>query len=145
MTDSPASADVPDVPEAELSLVAVVVPDYDAGIAFFTAIPGMGLREDSPSTTNDGRPKRWVVVGPDGGGTGLLLAQADGGDQEAVIGRQVGGRVGFFLRVRDFDTALSALKVAGATIHREPRDEPYGRVVVFEDPWGNRWDLLGPI
>ena len=83
-----------------LSLTAVVVEDYDPAIEFFVQKLGFELAEDSPAVTNDGRPKRWVVVRPPGGQTGLLLARADGADQEAVTGRQVAGRVGFFLRGR---------------------------------------------
>ncbi len=127
-----------------LALVAVVVRDYDEALAFYVGVLGFELAEDSPSLTNDGRPKRWVVVRPPGGETALLLAQADGPVQEAVVGGQFAGRVGFFLRVEDFDAVHGRLLAAGATVHGEPRDEPYGRVVVFEDVAGNRWDLLGP-
>jgi catechol 2,3-dioxygenase-like lactoylglutathione lyase family enzyme len=129
---------------AFLQQIALVVPDYDAAIAFFVEVLGFELVEDSPSLTNDGRPKRWVVVRPPGGQTALLLAQADGEEQEAVVGRQVAGRVGFFLRVDDFDVTFDRLVAAGATIVRPPRHEPYGQVAVFEDLCGNRWDLLGP-
>ena len=116
-----------------VSLVALLVDDYDDAISFYCDVLGFELVEDSPSTTNDGRPKRWVVVRPPGGETGILLARRDGGEQASLVGRQHGGRVGFFLRVDDFDSTLTALTEAGAKIHGEPRDEPYGRVVVFED------------
>jgi predicted enzyme related to lactoylglutathione lyase len=79
-----------------------------------------------------------------GAQTGLLLAQADGPDQEAVIGRQVGGWVGFFLQVKDFEVAYQRMSAVGVLFHGKPRTEPYGRVVVFSDVAGNRWDLLGP-
>ena len=125
-----------------VSLVALLVDDYDDAITFYTEVLGFELVEDSPSTTTDGRPKRWVVVRPPGGETGILLARRDGDDQRALVGKQHGGRVGFFLRVDDFDSTLTALTEAGAKIHGEPRDEPYGRVVVFEDLYGNKWDLL---
>ena len=99
----------------------------------------------SPSFTNDGRPKRWVVVRPVGAETGLLLALADGPDQQARVGDQTGGRVGFFLRVDDFDATYRRMELADVTFVGPLRDEPYGRVVVFEDHCGNRWDLLGPL
>ncbi|MHB8690189.1 MAG: VOC family protein [Solirubrobacteraceae bacterium] len=129
---------------AFLHLAAIVVDDYDAAIAFFVDALGFELVEDSPSLTNDGRPKRWVVVRPAGAETGILLARADGDDQATVVGRQVAGRVGFFLRVDDFDVAYQRMKLAGVEFVSSPRTEAYGRVVVFLDIAGNRWDLLGP-
>jgi catechol 2,3-dioxygenase-like lactoylglutathione lyase family enzyme len=127
-----------------LDLITIVVDDYDQAIGFFTGALGFDLVEDSPSLTNDGRPKRWVVVRPPGAETGILLARADGQDQAAVVGNQVAGRVGFFLRADDFDAAYQRLAAAGVEFVRPPRDEPYGRVAVFRDIAGNRWDLLGP-
>ncbi|TFV90628.1 VOC family protein [Blastococcus sp. CT_GayMR16] len=126
-----------------LDLVAVVVEEYDPAIRFFVDVLGFDLVEDSPSTTNDGRPKRWVVVRPPGAATGLLLARADE-HQARVIGNQVAGRVGFFLRVDDFAAAHERMAAAGVRFVTEPRSEPYGRVAVFLDVAGNRWDLLGP-
>jgi catechol 2,3-dioxygenase-like lactoylglutathione lyase family enzyme len=128
-----------------LEHVAVVVDDYDDAIAFFVGALGLELVEDSPATTNDGRPKRWVVVRPPGGQTGLLLARADGDEQAAVVGRQFAGRVGLFLRVDDFDGQYERMRAAGVAFVTEPRSEPYGRVAVFLDLAGNRWDLLGPV
>jgi catechol 2,3-dioxygenase-like lactoylglutathione lyase family enzyme len=128
----------------QLELVAVVVEDYDRAITFFVSVLGFDLVEDSPSLTNDGRPKRWVVVRPPGGQTGLLLAQADGPVQQSIVGNQVAGRVGFFLRVDDFDAAYERMTAGGVEFLSEPRTEPYGRVTVFRDIAGNRWDLLGP-
>ena len=90
---------------ANLHLVALIVDDYDAAIDFFVRVMQFELIEDVPSTTNDGRPKRWVVVRPVGGTTGILLALADGEHQRDAIGRQFAGRVGMFLRVDDFDAA----------------------------------------
>jgi catechol 2,3-dioxygenase-like lactoylglutathione lyase family enzyme len=127
-----------------LALVTIVVDDYDIAIRFFVDALGFELAEDTPSLTNDGRPKRWVVVRPPGASTGLLLAKADGVSQCAAIGNQVAGRVGFFLRVDDFDTAYERMTRAGVTFVGQPRIEPYGRVVVFADIAGNKWDLLGP-
>jgi catechol 2,3-dioxygenase-like lactoylglutathione lyase family enzyme len=127
-----------------LSLVALVVDDYDTAIGFFTGVLGFDLIEDSPAQTNDGRPKRWVVVRPPGAETGLLLAQADGDEQAAVVGRQAAGRVGFFLRVDDFEATYQRMTAASVEFVSPPRTEPYGRVAVFADIAGNRWDLLGP-
>ena len=87
-----------------VDLVAIVVDDYDRAIEFFVGALGFELVEDSPSLTNDGRPKRWVVVRPPGGETGILLARADGEHQTAMVGNQVAGRVGFFLQVDDWVT-----------------------------------------
>jgi catechol 2,3-dioxygenase-like lactoylglutathione lyase family enzyme len=127
-----------------LDLVTIVVDDYDRAIEFFTGRLGFDLVEDSPSLTNDGRPKRWVVVRPPGAATGILLARADGQRQTAVVGNQVGGRVGFFLRVDDFEAAYERMVAGGVDFVSPPRAEPYGRVAVFCDIAGNRWDLLGP-
>lgn len=129
---------------AHLGLVTVVVADYDPAIQFFVDVLGFGLVEDAPSTTNDGVPKRWIVVRPPGAETGLLLAEARGAEQSARVGDQTGGRVSFFLEVDDFDATYERMVDADVTFHGEPRDEPYGRVVVFDDIAGNRWDLLGP-
>jgi len=125
-----------------LHLVALVVEDYDPAIEFFVGKLGFDLVEDSPSVTNAGNPKRWVVVRPLGAQTGILLARADGDDQLAVVGKQVAGRVGFFLQTEDFDAAYQRMTAAGVTFVTAPRTEPYGRVAVFLDISGNRWDLL---
>lgn len=127
-----------------LQLVTIVVDDYDPAIAFFVDALGYELVEDSPALTNDGRPKRWVVVRPPGAETGILLARADGNSQAAVVGKQVDGRVGFFLRVDDFDGAYQRMVAAGVDFMTEPRTESYGRFAVFIDIAGNRWDLVGP-
>ncbi|MFC4050852.1 VOC family protein [Actinomadura syzygii] len=127
-----------------LGLVTIVVDDYDSAIDFFTGALEFELVEDSPSLTNDGRPKRWVVVRPPGAETGILLARADGDRQAAAIGAQVAGRVGFFLDVDDFEAAHQRMTAAGVEFVTAPRTEPYGRVAVFLDIAGNRWDLLGP-
>ena len=127
-----------------LDKFAIVVDDYDPAITFFTGTLGFDLVEDSPSLTNDGRPKRWVVVRPPGAETGILLARADGPDQAAAVGRQFAGRVGLFLQVDDFTAAFERMSAAGLEFVTAPRDEAYGRVAVFLDIAGNRWDLLGP-
>ena len=128
---------------SHLHLVALIVREYDPAIRFFVDVLGFELVEDSPSTTTDGRPKRWVVVRPPGAETGILLARADGSAQDETVGEQFAGRVGMFLRVDDFDATFRRLVAAGAEVVRPPRSEPYGRVAVFRDIAGNRWDLLG--
>jgi catechol 2,3-dioxygenase-like lactoylglutathione lyase family enzyme len=130
-----------------LERVTIVIDDYDSAIAFFVDTLGFELVEDAPDHTTDGRPKRWVVVRPPGAETSIVLARADGDAQQQAVGNQTAGRVGFFLRVdsaEHFDATYRRLTAAGVTFVRPPRDERYGRVAVFEDIAGNRWDLLGP-
>jgi catechol 2,3-dioxygenase-like lactoylglutathione lyase family enzyme len=127
-----------------LEHTALIVLDYDEAIRFFVDALGFELAEDSPVVTNDGRPKRWVVVRPPGAVTGLLLAEADTDRQESAVGAQYAGRVGLFLRVDDFEAARVRMLDHDVEFVTEPRDEPYGRVAVFVDVAGNRWDLLGP-
>jgi catechol 2,3-dioxygenase-like lactoylglutathione lyase family enzyme len=126
-----------------LEQLALIVEDYDRAIRFFVDVLGFELVEDSPALTNDGRPKRWVVVRPPGATTGLLLAQADGDRQVRAVGDQFAGRVGLFLRVDDFEVAYARMREAGVEFLTDPRREPYGQVAVFVDVAGNRWDLLG--
>lgn len=128
----------------QIDLVTIIVADYEPAIRFFVDALGFALVEDTPSTTNDGRPKRWVVVRPPCGGTGIVLARADGEEQRAAVGKQMAGRVGFFLRVDDFDAAYRRMTAAAVVFLTAPRQEPYGRIAVFVDIAGNRWDLLGP-
>lgn len=109
-----------------MQLVTIVVEDYDPAIAFFVDALGFALVEDSPATTNDGRPKRWVVVRPPGAETGLLLARADGERQPAVVGDQAAGRVGFFLEVDDVDASHRRMSAAGVEFVTEPRTAPTG-------------------
>ncbi|MEO0916514.1 MAG: VOC family protein [Pseudomonadota bacterium] len=116
---------------------SLLVPDYDPAIAFFTDI-GFELRED----TDLGNGKRWVRIGVPGAATEVLLARAVGDRQTSAIGEQGGGRVWLFLETEAFDADLDRLRDAGATIEAEPRHETYGRVVVWKDPFGNRWDLI---
>lgn len=129
---------------AFLELITIIVDDYDPAIRFFVDVLDFELVEDTPSRTTEGHPKRWVVVRPPNARTGILLARADGERQRRAVGDQMAGRVGFFLRVDDFEASRARLLAAGVRFVREPRDEPYGRVAVFEDIAGNRWDLLGP-
>jgi catechol 2,3-dioxygenase-like lactoylglutathione lyase family enzyme len=125
-----------------IALVTLVVGDYDEAIRFYTEALGFRLVEDTPRP--DG--SRWVVVraGADAHGTDLLLARAKGGTQSARIGDQTGGRVGFFLHTDDFARDHARMLAAGVTFLEEPRREPYGTVAVFQDLYGNRWDLLQP-
>jgi catechol 2,3-dioxygenase-like lactoylglutathione lyase family enzyme len=127
-----------------LELVTLVVESYDPAIEFFVDKLGFALVEDSASETNDGRFKRWVVVRPPGGQTGTLLAQADGDEQASIGGGQVASRVGFFLRVDEFDEACERMVSRGVEFVAPPRSESYAKVAVFLDVAGNRWDLLGP-
>ena len=120
-----------------IATVALVVPDYDAGIAFYVRILGFELREDV-----DQRDRRWVVVAPKGAETALLLARASTPDQTAAIGKQTGGRVGFILETDDFARDHASMLAAGVVFEEAPRAEPYGTVAVWRDPFGNRWDLL---
>jgi catechol 2,3-dioxygenase-like lactoylglutathione lyase family enzyme len=125
---------------AHLGLVTLVVRDYDEAIGFYVDALGFDLREDTPRGD-----KRWVVVAPRGcDGTGLLLARADGPEQEARIGDQTGGRVGLFLDTEDFAGDHARMVAAGVRFAEEPRHESYGSVAVFEDLYGNRWDLIQP-
>ncbi|AWW75740.1 extradiol dioxygenase [Erythrobacter sp. KY5] len=122
-----------------LSTITLVVPDYDAGIEFYRDRIGFELVED----TDLGNGKRWVVVAPDCGGH-LLLAKAMGAEQRAAIGNQTGGRVAFFLETDSFTETYDRFARAGVKFLEQPREEPYGKVVVFSDPFGNRWDLIEP-
>ena len=128
---------------SHLELVALIVRDYDDAVRFFVDVLDFELVEDVPSLTNDGRPKRWVVVRPRGAVTGILLARADGERQLRAVGEQFAGRVGLFLRVDDFEASYTRMMTAGVTFVSPPRVEPYGKLAVFLDLEGNRWDLLG--
>lgn len=124
-----------------IGLAAIVVRDYDEAIAFYVDAVGFELVEDTRLTAE----KRWVVVRPRGTReTGLLLARAVTPAQRDRVGDQTGGRVGMFLYTDDFDRDYGRMRAAGVTFEEEPRREVYGRVVVFRDPYGNRWDLLQP-
>jgi catechol 2,3-dioxygenase-like lactoylglutathione lyase family enzyme len=125
-----------------LARVALVVRDYDEAIAYFTDSLGFELVED----TTMGNGKRWVVVSPRGsGGASLLLAKAANPRQLDRVGDQTGGRVFLFLRTDQFDRDYAAMRAKGVKFVEEPRAEAYGKVVVFEDLYGNRWDLVGQV
>jgi catechol 2,3-dioxygenase-like lactoylglutathione lyase family enzyme len=127
---------------SHIALVTLVVRDYDEAISFYTDALGFELLED----TDRGDSSRWVVVRPRGAaeGTALLLARAKDDDQQSRVGTQTGGRVGFFLHTEDFAADHARMQAAGVRFLEEPRHEPYGSVAVFEDLYGNRWDLLQP-
>lgn len=123
-----------------LSLTTLLVDDYDAAITFYVGRLGFQLREDVAL----GSAKRWVVVAPPGGASALLLAQAVGERQRRAVGDQGGGRVFLFLETDDFAGDHRAYTERGVRFVEAPRREPYGTVAVFEDLYGNRWDLIEP-
>ena len=125
-------------PQRTLALVAIVVRDYDEAIDFYTRNLGFRLIEDSPR----GPGKRWVVVAPSGGGASLLLAKAANDLQLSRVGNQTGGRVFLFLHTDDFHRDHRAMMARGIRFVEAPREEDYGTVAVFEDLYGNRWDLI---
>lgn len=125
--------------EQSSALVTLVVRDYDEAIAFFTDALRFALIEDTPL----GGGKRWVVVAPPGGrGAGLLLAQAATPEQAAHVGDQTGGQVAYLLHTDDFWRDYQHMQSRGVRFAEEPRQEPYGTVVVFYDLHGNKWDLV---
>ena len=123
-----------------IATIVIVVAEYDEAIAFYRDRLGFSVVTD----TDMGRGKRWVVVAPGGGGTKLLLAKADGANQRSAVGNQTGGRVGFFLETDDFGRDFAVFTTRGVTFLEAPRHEPYGSVAVFEDLYGNKWDLIEP-
>lgn len=118
--------------------IALLVPDYDAGLRFYVDVLGFDLLEDTQLSPS----KRWVRVAPAGAETALLLAKADTPLQQAATGSQTGRRVGFFLHTDDFVRDHKQMLERGVTFLETPRHEAYGIVAVFEDPFGNKWDLL---
>lgn len=123
---------------SHIGAFTLVVDDYDRAIAYYTDMLGFELREDSPR--EDG--KRWVLVAPSSAQTAILLARAANAEQKACVGRQTAGRVGFFLHTDDFARDHALFLARGVHFCEAPRHEPYGTVAVFEDLYGNRWDLL---
>ncbi len=123
---------------AHIFAVTLIVPDYDAAIDFYVRIVGFDLIEDTALSPN----KRWVLVAPKGAETRILLARAEGADQTNAIGNQTGGRVGFFLMTPDFDADYTRMVKNGVIFLEAPRAEAYGKVAVWQDPFGNKWDLL---
>jgi len=126
-----------------IGYVALVVREYDEAIAFFVGRLGFQLIEDSPSTDRLGQDKRWVLVAPQGSqGAKILLAKASTPEESSRVGNQTGGRVFLFLHTDDFWRDYNLIREKGVAFVREPRQEPYGTVAVFEDLYGNKWDLL---
>ncbi|HEY3972720.1 MAG TPA: VOC family protein [Candidatus Sulfotelmatobacter sp.] len=126
-----------------LGYIALVVREYDEAIAFFTKLLGFDLVEDSVSHDRLGHKKRWVLVAPPGSrGTRILLARASTPDEVSRIGNQTGGRVFLFLHTDDFWRDYRAMVAHGVKFNESPREEEYGTVAVFEDLYGNKWDLL---
>lgn len=123
-----------------IALTAIVVADYDAAIGFYCGKLGFVLVEDTPLEAG----KRWVVVAPAGSAGGLLLARAANDHQSSRVGDQTGGRVGFFLETDDFARDHARFTQAGVIFVRPPKREPYGTVAVFQDLYGNLWDLIEP-
>jgi catechol 2,3-dioxygenase-like lactoylglutathione lyase family enzyme len=124
-----------------LSAISILVADYDEAISWYCSKLGFELIVDTPM----GGGKRWVVVAPNAEAqTRIILAKASGSEQIALIGRQMGGRVGFFLQTDAFDDTYARMVEAGVVFREEPRSEAYGKVVVFEDCYGNGWDLIQP-
>lgn len=124
---------------------SLLVDDYDRAIAFFVDVCDFDLLEDraEPSSAT-GEMKRWVTVRPRGAQTAIVLAEASTDTQRTRVGSQLGGRVGFFLATDDFARDHARMTAAGVRFHEKPRHEPYGTVAVWEDPWGNTWDLIEP-
>ncbi|TCD15939.1 VOC family protein [Oricola cellulosilytica] len=123
-----------------IATATLVVPDYDEAIGFYCGALGFELLEDT--ALPDG--KRWVRVAPGPSGAALLLARADTDEQRNAIGNQTGGRVSFFLQTDDFDRDCARYAAAGVAFLEDPRQEAYGKVAVFRDPFGNKWDLIQP-
>ena len=124
-----------------LSAISILVADYDEAISWYCSKLGFELIVDTPM----GGGKRWVVMAPNAEAqTRIILAKASGSEQIALIGRQMGGRVGFFLQTDAFDDTYARMAKLGVVFREEPRSESYGKVVVFEDCYGNGWDLIQP-
>ncbi len=128
------------VMSSRIATIALVVADYSEAVAFYCDRLGFSIVAD----TDLGGDKRWLVIAPPGGGARLLLARAEGPEQLARVGDQTGGRVGFFLETDDFARDFKAFSEAGVRFLEAPRHEPYGSVAVFEDLYGNKWDLIEP-
>ncbi len=125
-----------------IGLISLVVHDYDEALDFYVGSLGFSLVEDTPVPEQH---KRWVVVAPPGATESkLLLARASSPEQVSRVGNQTGGRVFLFLNTDNFDRDYAAFKEKGVVFVREPSQQPYGKVAVFQDPWGNLWDLLQP-
>ena len=123
----------------EFASTTIVVDEYDRAIDYYTKILGFTLTEDTVLSPD----KRWVTVRPGTQGASILLAKAATGEQSSRIGNQTGGRVGFFLHTDTFDADYARMKAAGVVFIDQPRTEEYGKVIVFVDLYGNKWDFIG--
>lgn len=123
----------------EFAMTTIVVDEYDRAIDYYTNILGFTLTEDTVLSPD----KRWVTVRPGTQGASILLAKAATGEQSSRIGNQTGGRVGFFLHTDTFDADYARMKAAGVVFIDQPRTEEYGKVIVFVDLYGNKWDFIG--
>lgn len=123
----------------EFAMTTIVVDDYDRAIDYYTKVLGFTLTEDTALSLE----KRWVTVRPGDQGASILLARAATDEQKSRIGNQTGGRVGFFLHTDNFDADYQRMKAAGVVFIDAPRTEEYGKVVVFLDLYGNKWDFIG--
>ena len=123
----------------EFASTTIVVDEYDRAIDYYTNILGFTLTEDTVLSPD----KRWVTVRPGTQGASILLAKAATGEQSSRIGNQTGGRVGFFLHTDTFDADYARMKAAGVVFIDQPRTEDYGKVIVFVDLYGNKWDFIG--
>ena len=123
----------------KLAMATIVVDDYDCAIAYYTKVLGFTLTEDSVLSPE----KRWVTVRPGASGALILLAKAATDEQNSRIGNQTGGRIAFFLHTDSFESDYARMKAAGAIFIDTPRTEEYGKVIVFIDLYGNKWDFIG--
>jgi len=123
----------------EFAMTTIVVDDYDRAIDYYTNTLGFTLTEDTVLSPE----KRWVTVRPGSNGASILLAKAATTEQSSRIGNQTGGRVGFFLHTDTFDADYERMKAAGVVFIDLPRTEDYGKVIVFVDLYGNKWDFIG--
>ena len=123
----------------KFTMVTIVVDDYDRAIEYYTKSLGFTLTQDSVLSPE----KRWVTIAPGDAGASILLAKAATEEQKAHIGNQTGGRVGFFLNTDNFDADYARMQLAGVDFVDEPRIEEYGKVIVFVDLYGNKWDFIG--
>lgn len=124
--------------QRQLAYVSLLIDDYDNAVEYFTQVLGFEVVQDEQLTNE----KRWIVVAPSAKGGALLLAKASTAEQRDLVGKQGGGRVWLFLHTDDFDRDYARMQECGVRFEETPRNEPYGKVVVFADQWGNRWDLV---
>ncbi len=124
--------------QRHLAYVSLLIDDYDNALEYFTQVLGFEVVQDEQLTNE----KRWIVVAPSAEGGALLLAKASTAEQRDLVGKQGGGRVWLFLHTDDFDCDYARMQERGVRFEETPRNEPYGKVVVFTDRWGNRWDLV---